>query len=267
MTKYFASYLMLFFGFVPLLTKADGLNDLKRALQKLNSNTPISATLITTSYHQQGEGKNKIVKSGEAQVYLSDDHQGLQITYSNQILAKLEHEASERIKDENAETPTLNAINKNNATEIKSTLSAASDIIRTMAQANFINEEAITINGEELRQLNFELPVSAIINDKRTREYVKKFESSYSVVIDDNGIPISTKIDFNGKGRAYIVLSVKAKGFEHATYQVVEQRLVRITNESSSTFDSTFGYTERKNKNLLTLNENKNAVIALNKAQ
>lgn len=252
------------------LSKADGLSDLKLALSSLtpssfnqssldnsslNQSSSIAATLVTTSSYQQGEGKDKIIRNGEAAIFLADNEQGLQVTYSHEILAKLEHEASEQIKDENAETPTLNAIDKNRATEIKSILSAAPDISRTINQASFVNEMEVSIDGKILRQLNFELPVSSIINDKRTREYVSKFQSNYSIIINDKGVPLSSQLNFKGKGRAYLVLSVKAQGFEHSTYQVINQRLVRISNESGSIFDSTFGYSERKNKDILTLSD------------
>lgn len=246
------------------LSNADGLSDLKAALSSLNNNSSIAATLMTTSFYQQGEGKDKITRNGIAEIFLNDDEQGLQVTYSQEILTKLEQEASEQIKDENAETPTLNAIDKNRATEIKSILSAAPDISRTIAQASFVNEVEVNIDGKILRKLNFELPVSAIINDKRTREYVSKFQSNYSVIINDEGVPLSSQLNFNGKGRAYIVLSVKAQGFEYSTYQVLNQRLVRVTNESGSIFDSTFGYSERKNKDALTFSDNQNKVLALN---
>lgn len=230
---------------------ADGLSDLKSALKLLDNTTEISATLVATTYFQQGEGEDKVIRNGEASISLNDSQQGLKITYSPETLAKLEHEASERVKNENAETPTLNAINKNSATSVKSILSAAPDILRTITRAKFISEE--NIKGKKQRKLNFELPVSAIINDKRTREYVKKFESQYSIIINENGVPLMSTLTFSGKGRAYIVLSVKASGFEQSSYQVVNQRLIRISNETGSTFNSTFGYSERKSSESLTL--------------
>ncbi|XQW84373.1 hypothetical protein ACOYR1_14705 [Thalassotalea piscium] len=255
MTKSTLLFVIFSLALLPLFTYADGLSDLKNALKSLQKTSTLSAKLLTTSYFQQGEGKDKIIRDGSAEISLIDDEKGLQVTYSNDILTKLEIEASERIKDENAKTPTLNAIGKNNATEIKSIVSAGSEVLRTITQASFVNEETVNLDGKVLRQLNFKLPVSAIINDKRTRKYVKKFTSQYSVVIDGQGIPIKTTLNFSGKGRAYWVLSVKAEGFEHSTYQLINQRLVRVTNESGAIFDSTFGYSERKHHELLTITE------------
>lgn len=238
---------------IPFISKADGLADLNRALTLLNNNNPITATLTATNYYQQGEGKEKVVRNGKAEIILNDSDQGLQITYSKEILSKLELESRQRIKNEDADTPTLNAIDSNRATELKSTLSAAPGIERTLAQATFLSEEQVIVDEKTLRQLNFELPVSSIIRDKRTRKYVKKFQSQYSVIISDTGVPLTTELTFSGRGRAYLVLSVKADGYERTTYQVVNQRLVKISNEGGSKFDSTFGYTERKNSERLTV--------------
>ena len=248
--------LLFSLAFTPFIVTADTLSELKQTLNLLNNTSPISATLTTTNFYQQGEGKDKVIRNGNAAVNISDSSKGLQVIYSSEILSKLEAEASERVKNENAETPTLNVINSNGATKIKSILSAAPSILRTITQAKFTNEETVNINGKNLQQLNFTLPVSAIISDKRTREYVKKFDSQYSVIIDENGIPLSTTLNFSGKGRAYIVLSVKASGFEQSHYKVINQRLVRVSNESGSSFDSTFGYSQRKSNEVLTIINN-----------
>ena len=249
---------------IALPASADGLSDLKSTLATLNGSEPIKATLSTQTSYQQGEGKSKLVKEGHGQVLLTANKSGLQVTYSDEILAKLEQEARAQIQDENAPTPTLNAINRNSATELKNILSAASSIDRMITLATFIDEQPFEQNGQNLRKLTFDLPMNAIINDKRTREYVKKFASNYKVIIDDEGLPLSSTLTFSGKGRAYIVLSVKAHGYSKATYQVVNQRLVQTMEESGSTFDSTFGYSERYEKNHLTFTQQKYASNPLN---
>ena len=148
--------------------------------------------------------------------------------------------------------------------ELKNILTAASSIERMITLATFIDEQSFEQNGQNLRKLTFELPMNAIINDKRTREYVKKFASNYEVIIDDEGLPLSSTLTFSGKGRAYIVLSVKAHGYSKANYQVVNQRLVQTMEENGSTFDSTFGYSERYEKNQLTFAQQKYANNQLN---
>ncbi|WP_448568208.1 hypothetical protein [Thalassotalea ganghwensis] len=234
---------------------ADGLSDLTSKLALLKGSQPIKATLNTQTSYQQGDGKDKVIKNGLGEVILSANTTGLQVTYSDETLLKLEQEARAQIKDENAPTPTLNAINRNSATELKNTLSAASSIERMIAQATYIGEQSFEQDNQTLRKLSFDLPMQAIINDKRTREYVSKFSSNFEVVIDDEGVPISSELTFSGKGRAYIVLSVKAHGFSRSTYQVIHQRLVQTLEESGSTFDSTFGFSERSEQNILTLNQ------------
>ena len=86
--------------------------------------------------------------------------------------------------------------------------------------------------------LGFELPMEAIISDKTTRKYVDKFDASYHITIDKEGNPVESEMSFKGRGRAYIVLSVKAELSAKSTYQVYGERLLQLTNEYEGTFKS-----------------------------
>lgn len=232
---------------------ADGLSDLKSALSRLKGKSPIAGVLESTVLENRGEGKDKIERKGNVAINLKDDEQGLQITFSHQVLQNVDQESSEKIKDEDADTPTLNAVRRLEATELKTILSSASSLARRLEQATFIDEQPIEYHGEAMRLLNFELPMETIVSDKKTREYVDKFEGNFQVIIQEDGTPLETQLKFKGKGRAYIVLSLKAYGSGVTKFKVVDERLVTVSQEFTSGYESTFGERETTETLLLTL--------------
>lgn len=223
---------------------ADGLSDLRAALSRLQGNSPISARLESTIIDNRGDGKDKVVKNGNVEVNLKDGEHGLQVTFSNHVLKSADEESNLRIKDEEADTPTLNAVDRLEATELRTYLSSSSSLLRRLDQAMFIDEQEVVYYGEVVRVLNFELPMKTIVSDKRTREYVDEFEGKFQVIIDDEGVPLETQLNFKGEGRAYIVLSMKAYGTGTTKFKVVDERLVTMHQELTTRFESTFGERE-----------------------
>jgi hypothetical protein len=222
---------------------ADGLSDLKGALERLNG-----SELITAYYQSQfleisdaDDEDDRKENNGLVKVQISDSEQGLQVTYDQAVMNKIEAESMQKSLDEKSDTPTLNAVRDINATRMRNLLSAAPNLLRRIAKAEFVGEEQHEFEGQPARLLTFSLPLEAIIDDKKTREYVSKFEGKYSILIDDNGVPLESKTQFKGKGRAFVILSVKANSSNYNRYQVIDNRLVRVHNEYRREFSSTFG--------------------------
>lgn len=238
----------------PLLSfqvQADGLSDLKEALNRLQGTAPITAVLESTIVENRGEGKDKIEKNGFVSINLADTPKGLQITFSPEVLQQVDEESYEKIKNEEANTPTLTAVNRIEANEIRTVLSSSSSLLRRLERATFVDEQAIVHDGVNVRLLNFELPIETIVSDKKTREYVDDFDSNFQVIIAEDGTPLETQLSFKGKGRAYIVLTMKARGNGVTKFKVVDQRLVTVHQEFTTSFESTFG--ERETKETLQL--------------
>lgn len=218
---------------------ADGLSDLKNALANLKGNSPVTAQITNVFEQTRGEGDEVVVKKGYVQVKASDDVNGLQVFYDAQTLRLMDEESLAKAEDEDAPTPTLMGLNNNLGTmDMRLKFSSANHLEKRISQSTFISEEEIERDGVTLRELTFEMPMEAIITDKTTRGYVDKFDASYTIVIDENGYPIESELNFNGKGRAYIVLSVKAEVYSKSTYQVLNDRLLQITNQYGGNFKS-----------------------------
>lgn len=226
-------------AFFSISGHADGLADLKAALKRLQTDTSITASLHSAFEQTREEDEPK--RTGDVRVRLTHDINGLHVTYDQKVLDKMEAERNLKQQQEDADTPTLNAMERLEASELQSYFSAASQIERVINKARFLDENPVLKEGRALRLLRFALPLESVIDNKKTRQYVSDFEASYKVYIDEQGTPLEIHSDYHGKGRAYIVISVEAYGSQTEQFSVVNKRLISLSSHSKSGWRSTFG--------------------------
>lgn len=218
---------------------ANGLTDLKAALERLKGATPVTAEISNRFEQVRGSDDDQEIKNGFVKIKASDNQDGMAVFYDSDTLALIDAEAKARADDEDAETPTIRGLDNNlNTMDMRIKFSSAAHLEKRLSQASLVSEEELELNGETFRKLRFELPMEAIISDKTTRKYVDKFDASYHITIDKEGNPVESEMSFKGRGRAYIVLSVKAELSAKSTYQVYGERLLQLTNEYEGTFKS-----------------------------
>jgi hypothetical protein len=218
---------------------ADGLSDLKSALAKLKGSTPVAAEITNRFEQSRGSDDDVVVKNGFVKLRASDSPNGLAVFYDAETLALMDLEAKARVEDEDVNTPTLMGLNNNLGTmDMRIKFSSAAHLEKRLMQATFVSEEEYDIDGTAHRKLRFDLPVDAIISDKTTRKYVDRFDAFYNIIIDSEGNPVESELSFKGRGRAYLVLSVKAEVSSKSRYQVHGERLLQITHEYQGKFES-----------------------------
>lgn len=223
---------------------ASGVDDLNQALDSLAGTSPIEALYQINYVRIEDEGEDQKLRNGDVAIKLVDNDQGLSVNYNKVVMALIEQESQAKIDDEEADTPTLNAIGSFGTRELKNALNAANQLKRTLSQAQFQQEQNVEYQGQNVRQLTFNMPLESIIDNKRTRDYVDDFNATLEVLIDENGVPLQTVTKYQGKGRAYIVLSMQAEGKTTVTYRKYGDRLLRTLTDVNSKYDSTFGKSE-----------------------
>lgn len=214
------------------LAQADGLADLKSALTRLQGQSSIKAALDAKTWRKLGDGSDATEYHGHAQVQLEDVGTGLQVSYSKDLLAKMELEERAKSKDANSKTPILSALREFEASQLREMTSAASTIARQIERATFKSEKADTYQGKPVRVLNFELPADVL--SERQRKYVKKFEGNLLIWIAADGTPLASRIINNFRGRAFIVISFEAKSDEQSVYAQAGDRLLIVQKENKS---------------------------------
>ncbi|MEN9864567.1 MAG: hypothetical protein RL748_157 [Pseudomonadota bacterium] len=212
--------------------QADGLSDLKAALNRLQGQTPLKATLEIHRMSRQGEGKELEENQGKASVSLEDGARGLQVLYARDLLQRAEAEEKAKEKDAKAKTPTLSALKDISAGELRPMISAASHLARKMEKAIFKGEKAQDYNGKPARLLTFEVPLDSI--PQKDRKYIKKFEGSLDIWIAADGTPLASHSKDNVSGRAFVVISFESKSEDQSVYSVAGERLITLRKDSKS---------------------------------
>lgn len=257
-------YTIVFLTFFSYDSYADGLTDLNKSLLRFDGTSAISATLKSVFTENRGRKKKIKTTSGSTHVQLLEDLNGLKITYSDEMLTQIENEENEKERNEEASTPTLNAINNIEVSEIRNMLSAAPKLSRSLIKAQFVKEEAIKYKDQDARILHFNLPLEAIISDKDVRAYVDDFEGMYKVIIAQNGVPLEAKITFEGSGSAYIFFKLSINQSRTYFYKVIDDRLVNYRNEYTKKQKSTWDKRDSSGFNELIINDTYQALILKN---
>jgi len=213
--------------------RADGLTDLKAALERLQEPVPLKASLDSSVWRRNGEGKDADETSGQAVVAIEDGPRGMQLSYSREMLAKLDAEAMNVARNPNAKTPTLNAAREFSPTDLRPMISAASSLSHMLEKTSFLAEKADVYQGKPARMLTFAQGIDALSD--RDRKYVKEFDGRLHVWIAADGTPLASRITQNVYGRAFIVVTFEAKNEESSIYALAGNRLVAIRKESHNT--------------------------------
>lgn len=219
---------------------ADSLSDLQQALVKLDGSHPISGVLNVSFEESRGEGKDKKLKTGAIKSTLSESNAGLDIRYSKDVLLQIAQENRIKLADEEADTPALNGAEILSASSLIPILSSAQKILDAISQGKLRGETQIEYLDQQVRVLDFELPLESFIDDKKTRGYVDKFKGSYKVLINEQGVPVETRLSYSGKGSAYVFFSMSAESEITSKFHVQGTRLVRINKTVQSSSSSTF---------------------------
>lgn len=217
-------------GLLSGAAQADGLGDLKTALARLQGTTAIKASLEAKTWNREGEGKELEESAGLASVQIEDGTRGLQMSYSKEMLVRLEAEERAKEKDAKTKTPTLSALDEINSSKLRPMIHAAGSLTRSMDKAVFKGEKADTYNGKPARLLNFELSLDKM--SEKDRKYVKKFEGNLDVWIAADGTPLASRSHVNLSGRAFVVISFESTIDDEQVFAQVGDRLVTVRKDS-----------------------------------
>lgn len=210
--------------------RADGLDDLKTALAKLQGQSPVKAQVESKTWRREGEGKDAEEDSGQASVVVDSGAAGLQVLYSKELLAKVEAEQRAKVKDPKAKTSTDFALGELKGTELRAMVSAAGALSRELDEAVFSGEKMDSYKGKPARKLSFSLSIDKV--PEKDRKYVKKFDGGIDVWIAADGTPLGSSFRVDVSGRAFVVVSFAQKTDETRQYGVSGDHLLLLRKES-----------------------------------
>ena len=216
--------------FLPALSHADGLSDLKNALARAQTATPIKAVVDVKTWNKSGEGKDLSESNGSAAIQIEENTRGLQLQFNHDLLSKITAEERAKEHDPKTKTPTITAIEELSSKEINHMTNAASYILHKLEKTTLKSERAEVWNGKPARVLSFDYSQDKI--SEKDRKYVKKFDGTFDIWISPEGIPLASRSRVNVSGSAMIVISFASSNEETEVYSLVGERLVTSRKEN-----------------------------------
>lgn len=208
---------------------ADGLADLRTALQGTSRQAPIAISAEFKLFGRSGEHEELIEREGLLKLHLSDGPQGLQVVYTPVVVTQLHAEELAKIADENVKNSALNAVGQFDYWEWRELIYPAAQLQLVIERCRFLGEKPDTFEGRPVRLLTFSLPREKI--DKSYRKYVKKYNHTFKLWIDDAGVPLASQLTEKGSGRIFIVIGFEFKNSVSMRYQQFGPRLIATLRE------------------------------------
>lgn len=230
---------------------ADGLSDLRAALERGSAATPVKASIEARTWRRSGEGKEADEDQGQVSVAIDDNARGLGIMYSKEMLGRIEAEKKVKSRNPDAKTPTSTALAELSPGNVLPFISAAGTLSRSIEKAVLKAERAEAYQGKPARVLTFEIPMSTL--SRQSLKYAKKFESTLEIWIGADGMPLASRSRTNVSGRAFVVISFESTSEESAVYGQVGERLVTVRRDTRGTSSGAGEKQEFKNNYTMTL--------------
>jgi hypothetical protein len=175
---------------VPL--RAESLNDMRAAVSQLRATKPIHVSMdLQRSRMNAGRFANSQF-TGSASLDALEDESGLHITFPRAILERAERESHERASDPRKTTPTRNAIDEMQTTDVADAVDFARPFLRLIETAVKVSESRGMREGRPVRVIVLKL--TRKLPPEATSIFSVKFtEDQMTVWLGDDNIPVAAE--------------------------------------------------------------------------
>ncbi|HYS52954.1 MAG TPA: hypothetical protein VER58_04190 [Thermoanaerobaculia bacterium] len=214
-----------------LSARADALTDLRASLAQLAGTSPVHGTVeITSTSTNSDEGQ---AFQGKATVAFEIGDAGLRILYPKATLIQANQESRAEAADPERQTPARSGMGRVRALQLAEMLDAAAMLNVELLSAQLIEVKPATYQGHLARLVLLKLSPKL---SKASSKRIKKIESTLSIWIGDDGIPIGAQRTLALKA-SFVLMS-----FEHAqtdswAFNRVGDRLVAVLHDEQQKTD------------------------------
>lgn len=222
---------------------ANGLDDLRTALQKLQGPEPVKATLDHTFWRQTTDDKKPTISQGKVSAQIEDGPLGLKVSWGRATLLQALRELAAQEREPERTTPTRTALRNMDPLEAAESLNHAEALLRDLAQAQLQEEKTEPWQGRPARLLV--LKVTPRLPENQ-RKYLKEFKAEAKVWVGADGLPLAFSSTVAYKG-SRMFISFEGGSTQELQFARVGGRLV-LTRSSSEDRNSGFGASSQTKK-------------------
>ena len=164
--------------------KADGLADLRAALQRLPASQPVKATVDCQVWNRSGKAKQPKIVQGRVQARAEDGPSGLKLEWGKAELDRIQAASKASPKDGGPEQ----AMEALSAEKAEALLNAAKDLLGDLQDAQLLEDRPDAFQGRPARLLAFKLDAKDMDGDDR--KHLKSFSHTLKVWTGADGAPL-----------------------------------------------------------------------------
>lgn len=221
--------MILFFSQCSL---ADGLSDLKQALNGFTQSAAFTAQITASIKNHNEEDDEITTKTGETEFSVEQNQTGLEIRYPTAILDAIDKEIDAKKHDPKAQAPRTEAMNRFNYQQMVILLNPVQEMENDLQKATLVKEENILYQGKPARLLHLRIDLEKLSQEERKN--LKKFKTDFKIWIDEKGVPLASHSKGKGSGRFALVIGFEFHFDVEKTYTVHNNRLLVTQLKSSS---------------------------------
>ena len=225
--------------FAPTLLFADGLTDVRAALQKLQSDQPIRARVEIKSRRSGGESNKQKQSESVSSAIVESGAEGLKMSWSPDQIKQSRKAAWTEITNPDApksDIATLKALEPGHALNL---LDAADPLRRGLERARLLEDKSDTYKGKPARLLVIRIELAL---DEEERKALKSSETIEKLWLDNDGIPIAMERNIDAKFSKFLI-GFKIHERETREFLRAGGRLV-TTSSTKESSGSGFGHSE-----------------------
>jgi hypothetical protein len=229
---------------------ANGLDDLRAALQKLPGFEPVRATLEHSFWRQITDDKKPTISQGKVSAQVEDGPQGLKVIWTKSTLQQAAREMAAQEREPERGTPTRMAMRNVDPLDTAEALNHAEALLRDLSQAQVTEEKAETWQGRPARLLVLKLTPRI---PEQQKKYLKEVTVEGRVWIGPDGLPLAFSSSLAYKGRRMLI-SFEIGNTQELQFARVGNRLI-VTRATSEDRNAGFGASQQTKKvTTLTVN-------------
>jgi hypothetical protein len=212
------------------MLRADGLSDLRSALEKLKATQPITARVKAEVSANVVDDSTPTAATGTMEVLVEHNESGIAVKWTQADLEKVREEAGRKNGNPNSVPILRQTMDSFEAALMRSLVDQSDRLLRDLKSATVESEAKETRNGAPSRKLVLKLSRALSESEKKS---VKTISTTLSLWVNDAGIPVYSEEKTDLKGSRFFISFDSTEG-NKKSYQVVGDRLVVTQLETSS---------------------------------
>jgi hypothetical protein len=222
---------------------ANGLDDLRAALTRLQGAEPVKASLDHSFWRQITDDKKPVISQGHVSAQIEENGQGLRILWTRPTLQQAAKELDVQEREPDRSTPTRTALKNMDALEVGESLNHADALLRDLSQAQVQEEKTETWQGRAVKVLCLKLAPRI---PESQRKYLKELKVDAKVWIGPDGVPLAFSSNVAYKG-SRMFITFEGGISQELQFAQVGHRLV-VTRATSEDHNAGLGASSQTKK-------------------